>query len=170
MDKLILKPITEAAHLAGQPLAWSIKEWGEGKEEFSAQNWRDFYSNALNANYGSWDLAGEDQELIYLAINNLNGHDEVVAAIALCDFDDFVELKKYKPWIAAFIVKEDLRGLGIGSLVLELMEEKIKTFGIQIIYLWTEGASEYYKNSGYIQIDTLIKGARRIEVFQKKLF
>ena len=57
------------------------------------------------------------------------------------DFDDFEELRKYKPWVAAFVVREDLRGSGVGTLVLELIEQKAKSFGIDQIYLWTEGES-----------------------------
>jgi N-acetylglutamate synthase-like GNAT family acetyltransferase len=168
-SQIKLQPISKASHLAEAPLAWSLKLWGEGKEEFSAQDWRDFYTNTAKANYESWDFEGIDQELLYLAINNSNGVDEVVAAIALCDFDDFEELRDLKPWIAAFIVREDLRGSGIGTEVLRLIEKQASAFGIKIVHLWTEGQATFYSNRGYIKIKQLSKGTRTIDVLKKNL-
>ena len=168
-SQIRLQPISKASHFAEEPLAWSLKLWGEGKEEFTAQDWRDFYANAAKDNYESWDFEGINQELLYLAIRSSNGNDEVVAAIALCDFDDFEELRDLKPWIAAFIVREDLRGSGIGTEVLRLIEIQAIAFGIKIIHLWTEGQATFYSNRGYIKIKQLSKGTRTIDVLKKNL-
>ncbi len=168
-SQIKLQPISKASHFAEEPLAWSLKLWGEGKEEFTAQDWRDFYANAAKANYESWDFEGINQELLYLAIRSSNGIDEVVAAIALCDFDDLEELRDLKPWIAAFIVREDLRGSGIGTEVLRLIEIQAIAFGIKIIHLWTEGQATFYSNRGYIPIKQLSKGIRTIDVLKKIL-
>jgi GNAT superfamily N-acetyltransferase len=108
--------------------------WGQGKEEFSAQDWKDFYNKTLVSNYDTWDLNGVDQEQLFMATVNNQGLDEVLASIAICDFDDFEELRKYKPWVAAFVVREDLRGTGIGTAILELVEQKAKSYGINQIY------------------------------------
>jgi N-acetylglutamate synthase-like GNAT family acetyltransferase len=104
-----------------------------------------------------------------LAIVNKQGVDEVVASIAICDFDDFEELRKYKPWVAAFVVREDLRGSGVGTLVLELIEQKAKSYGIDQIYLWTEGEKPFYQKRGYSQVEQLIKPGRVIDVLSKNL-
>ena len=168
-SQIKLQPISKASHFAEEPLAWSLKLWGEGKEEFTAQDWRDFYANAAKANYESWDFEGINQELLYLAIRSSNGIDEVVAAIALCDFDDLEELRDLKPWIAAFIVREDLRGSGIGTEVLRLIEIQAIAFGIKIIHLWTEGQATFYSNRGYIPIKQLSKGIRTIDVLKNIL-
>ena len=142
--------------------------WGEGKPEFSAEDWKIFYSKALSGNYDSWDPSGTDQELIYLAIKE----NEVVGAIALCDFDDLEEFRHLKPWIAAFIVDPNLRGSGLGSEILELMEKQVLSFGIKSIYLWSENQDSFYANRGYKAIDRLEKSGestRLIEIFQKYL-
>ena len=142
--------------------------WGEGKPEFSAEDWKIFYSKALQGNYESWDLNGLDQELIYLAIKE----EQVMGAIALCDFDDLEEFQHLKPWIAAFIVDANLRGSGVGSEILELMEEKVLSFGIESIYLWSENQDSFYANRGYKSIDRLEKPGspnRVIVIFQKAL-
>jgi GNAT superfamily N-acetyltransferase len=155
MDKsLELLPISQVPQFSDQPLAWSLKLWATGKEEFSEQD---------------WDLAGTDQELLFLAMVNVAGKQEVVASIGLCDFDDFEELRKYKPWIVAFVVRQDLRGSGVGTQVLQLMEGKALEYGITHIYLWTEGERQFYENRGYQFVEQLIKKERVIDVMEKSL-
>lgn len=168
IHNISLHPVSEFPELAKIPLQWSIDLWGEGKPEFSAEDWKIFYSKALSGNYDSWDPSGTDQELIYLAIKE----NEVVGAIALCDFDDLEEFRHLKPWIAAFIVDPNLRGSGVGSEILELMEKQVLSFGIKSIYLWSENQDSFYVNRGYKAIDRLEKSGestRLIEIFQKYL-
>ncbi len=100
---------------------------------------------------------------------NVAGKQEVVASIGLCDFDDFEELRKYKPWIVAFVVRQDLRGSGVGTQVLQLMEGKALEYGISHIYLWTEGERQFYENRGYQFVEQLIKKERVIDVMEKSL-
>ena len=88
-SNITLTPIPTAFVFADQPLDWSIKLWGEGKEEFSADDWRKFYKNAMSSNYSSWNSSGVDQEHLFMAIREEDGKSEVVASIAICDFDDF---------------------------------------------------------------------------------
>ena len=164
-----LAPASEALGFADQTLKWSLDLWGQGKEEFSADDWRKFYKNAMSSDYISWNLLGVDQEHLFMAIREEDGKSEVVASIAICDFDDFEEFRQYKPWIAAFIVREDLRGSGIGSQVLKLAEEKAIKYGITKIYLWTEGEREFYGKRGYQFLDQLSKPGRIIDLMYKDL-
>ena len=168
IHNISLHPVSEFPELAKIPLQWSIDLWGEGKPEFSADDWKIFYSKALLGNYDSWDSNGTDQELLYLAMKD----EQVIGAIALSDFDDLEEFRHFKPWIAAFIVDPNLRGSGLGSEILELMEEKVLSFGIESIYLWSENQDSFYVNRGYKSIDRLEKlgkPIRFIEIFQKAL-
>lgn len=123
----------------------------------------------MNSDYSSWDQYGVDQEHLFMAIRDIKNNPEVVAAIAICDFDDFEEWRQYKPWIAAFIVREDLRGTGIGSQVLKLAEGKAIQYGITKIYLWTEGEREFYAKRGYSLVQQMIKSSRTIDLMSKKL-
>lgn len=168
-SEIKLLPISQALDFASQPLSWSLKMWGEGKSEFSAQDWHDFYQRAKSANYESWDNNGTDQELLFMAIQESNGKSEVVASIALCDFDDLEEFRRYKPWVAAFIVREDLRGQGVGEKVLKLVESKAINYGIKEIYLWTEGERNFYAKRGYKYLETLTKPGRNIDLMHKEL-
>mgnify|MGYP001247352180 CR=1 FL=1 len=168
-SEIKLLPISQALDFASQPLSWSLKMWGEGKSEFSAQDWHDFYQRAKSSDYESWDNNGTDQELLFMAIKEVNGKSEVVASIALCDFDDLEEFRRYKPWVAAFIVREDLRGQGIGEKVLKLVERKAINYGIKALYLWTEGERNFYAKRGYQYLETLAKPGRNIDLMHKIL-
>jgi N-acetylglutamate synthase-like GNAT family acetyltransferase len=75
----------------------------------------------------------------------------------------------YKPWVAAFIVREDLRGQGVGEIVLKLVEAKAIGYGIKLIYLWTEGEQDFYSKRGYEYLESLNKENRRIDLMQKVL-
>ncbi|MEY3890212.1 MAG: hypothetical protein RLY62_394 [Actinomycetota bacterium] len=170
MDNSIrLLPISEVPQFSDQPLEWSLKLWGSGKEEFSAQDWHNFYANTQRSDYKNWDPNGIDQELLFLAIRDKAGVDEVVASIGLCDFDDFEELRMYRPWIVAFVVREDLRGTGIGTQILNLMEKKVREYGVSLVYLWTEGEKTFYQKRGYRLIEQLFKYDRVIDVMSKQL-
>ena len=164
-----LIPVSLAKEFADQPLDWSLKLWGDGKSEFSADDWRNFYKNDMNSDYSKFNPDGSDQELLFMAIRTNDGIEEVVASIAICDFDDIEEYRQFKPWIAAFIVREDLRGTCVGSTVLELMEKRILAYGVKHIYLWTEGEKNFYGKRGYLLIDQLHKPGRVIDLMQKDL-
>jgi N-acetylglutamate synthase-like GNAT family acetyltransferase len=79
------------------------------------------------------------------------------------------EFRRYKPWVAAFIVREDLRGQGVGEKVLKLVEAKAISYGIKLVYLWTEGEREFYAKRGYKYLETLTKPGRKIDLMHKVL-
>jgi GNAT superfamily N-acetyltransferase len=162
-----LVPAASFPNLLDQPLEWSLKLWGEGKEEFTADDWHKFYRNVQSADYEKWDLSVDGKETLYLALSK--NTQEVLAVIGLCDFDDLEEFRHLKPWLCAFVVREDLRGSGVGSKVLAAMEEKAKSFGIDVAYLWTEDQMPFYLKRGYQRIDELIKPGRTLHILKKGL-
>lgn len=167
MSPLRLIPARSHPDLLAKPLAWSLALWGEGKEEFTADDWRSFYSRVLNGNYETWDWNTDSKELLFLAV--AEDANEVLAVIGLCDFDDLEEYRHLKPWLCAFVVREDLRGNGIGSQVLELMEARARDYGIDLVYLWTEDQLEFYLKRGYKKIDELRKRERLLHILDKRL-
>jgi N-acetylglutamate synthase-like GNAT family acetyltransferase len=161
-----LVPAIHAPHLLDRPLQWSLDLWGEGKEEFTAEDWHAFYARVQQSNYEIWNQATDNKELLFLAVDELN---EVIATIGLCDFDDLEEFRHLKPWFCAFIVREDLRGSGIGSEVLNQMELKAMEFGITKAYLWTEDQMSFYAKRGYDEISQLHKPGRTLYIMEKEL-
>jgi len=59
------------------------------------------------------------------------------------------EFRHLTPWVAAFIVKPELRGSGIGTQMLALLEAKARMPGINKLYPWTEDQTAFYKRRGY---------------------
>jgi len=52
-------------------------------------------------------------------------------------------------------VRADLRGTGLGSKILRMLEDDIKKIGIKYIYTWTSSFDkndEFYKKQGYSEI------------------
>ena len=157
MKRLILVPLADNPGLGQRPLQWSLDLWGSSNPWFSADDWREFYARASAADYQRWDLAGVDQEQIYLAISTENATEiapenateNVVGVIALVDFDDLSDYRHLKPWVAAFVVDPDRRAAGWGSAMLSALEEKAREFGIARLYLWTQDQREFYRRRGY---------------------
>ena len=165
--KIRLVPASTHPELLAIPLRWSLDLWGVGKEEFSKEDWIVFYQRVQKSDYESWDLDSDGKELLYLAMPE--GSTEVIGVIGLCDFDDLEEFRHLRPWICAFIVREDLRGIGIGRQIISEIEHMAKIFGIETVYLWTEDQMGFYFKLGYSKIDELKKPNRHIHVMSKSL-
>lgn len=161
--EISLVPITQFQVDASRALAWALDQWGDRLPNYTRQNWVDFYAHSAKSDYDLWQ--GNGQELVFLAKRD----DELVATIGLVDFDELEEFRHLKPWIAAFIVNPEMRGQGIGGQVLELLEEKARSLGIEILHLWTEDQSAFYSNRGYQRLATSRFGDLDIEVMHKRL-
>ena len=148
---------------ADRVLAWALDLWGDHIPNYSQQDWIDFYSNSHQSDYESW--LGQGQELVFVAKRG----QELVATIALVDFDELEEFRYLKPWIAAFIVNPELRGTGVGTQVLNLLEDKARSLGIDSLHLWTEDQSEFYLKRGYQHVASAKLGALNIYVMKKEL-
>ena len=166
MSELILVPLADNPAAGSKPLSWSLALWGETNPWFSPSDWQTFYAKAATAAYDQWNPDGVDQEQIYIA--QLAG--EVVGAIALVDFDDVAEFRHLKPWVAAFIVGPDFRGRGVGSAMLEALEERARNFSIPKLYLWTEDQQDFYAKRGYQLIEHRQYPEIAIDVMGKDLW
>ncbi len=81
-----LVPAASFPNLLDQPLEWSLKLWGKGKEEFTADDWHRFYRAVQNADYEKWNSSIDGKETLYLALSKKT--QEGLANIGLCDFGD----------------------------------------------------------------------------------
>ena len=158
-----LVPIHESPEGAELALTWALELWGDHIPNYTQQDWVNFYTNAAKSNYGSW--VGDGQELIYIAKRD----DEIMGTIAVVDFDELEEYRHLSPWIAAFIVNPNLRGQGIGSRILSLLEEEAKSLGIRTLHLWTEDQSAFYLSRGFNLIASGSLDHLTLDVMQKEL-
>lgn len=161
--EIALVPLRESPQEANRVLSWALDLWGDHFPNYSQQDWFDFYSNSVQSNYESW--IGEGQELVYLAKQG----QEVVGTIALVDFDELEEFRHLKPWIAAFVVNPDFRGMGVGTQILALLENQAQLLGIEVLHLWTEDQSDFYSKRGYQLLASTKLGELEICVMKKEL-
>lgn len=161
--EISLVPISESAKDVSLALSWALNLWEGHYPNYSPQDWDDFYTNSVRSNFELWE--GDGQELVFIAKRG----EEVVGTIGLVDFDELEEFRHFTPWIAAFIVNLDLRGQGIGSKILELLEEKAMSLGIEVLHLWTEDQRAFYSKRGYQLLASTKLGLLDIDVMQKKL-
>lgn len=160
---ITLIPISESPEQVGRVLSWALELWGNRYPNYSRQDWENFYSHSVRSDYGKWQ--GDGQELVYIAVQN----GDVVATIGLVDFDELEEFRELTPWIAAFIVNPEFRGQGIGGQVLELLENKASSLGIEVLHLWTEDQANFYRKRGYRLIAASRLGSLSIDVMAKRL-
>ncbi|TKR67976.1 hypothetical protein L596_024037 [Steinernema carpocapsae] len=52
-------------------------------------------------------------------------------------------------WVESVILHENLRGLGIGRILMDLLEDKAKEFGFSKMYLSTEDKQKFYEKCGF---------------------
>lgn len=161
--ELKLVPLRESPLDADRILAWALDLWGDHFPNYSPQDWINFYSNSLQTNYISW--VGQGQELVFVAKQG----QELVATVALVDFDELEEFRHLKPWIAAFIVNPELRGTGVGTQVLALLEDEARSLGIEALHLWTEDQSAFYLKREYKIVAWTKLGELNICVMKKEL-
>lgn len=161
--EISLVPIRESPKDADLALSWALTLWGDHYPNYSPQDWADFYTNSIRSNYESWE--GEGQELVFIAKRGK----QTVGTIGLVDFDELEEFRHLSPWIAAFIVNPAIRGEGVGTTILTLLEEKARSLGIEVLYLWTEDQRAFYSKRGYQLLTSTKLGLLDIDVMQKRL-
>ena len=161
--EISLVPISESPKDLSRALFWALDLWGDHYPNYSPQDWADFYSNSVRSDYERWQ--GDGQELVFIATRG----QEVVGTIGLVDFDELEEFRHLTPWIAAFIVNPDVRGEGVGTDILSLLEKKAVSLGIEVLHLWTEDQRDFYGKRGYRLLASTKLGLLNIDVMQKVL-
>lgn len=161
--RIDLVPINQSKAGGDLALSWALDMWGDHIPHYSHQDWIDFYQNAHTADYQHWN--GTDQELVYIGMRD----EEIVGTISLVDFDELEEFRHLSPWIAAFIVNPKMRGEGIGSQMLVLLEEKARALGIRSLHLWTEDQCSFYLKRGYSVTASGNFEHLSLDVMQKKI-
>lgn len=77
---------------------------------------------------------------------------QCVGTVSLVEND--LKCRDYTPWLAALIVRGDLRGSGIGQQLVSFVQGLARQMGYRELYLRTEHASAYYKKLGWQYVET----------------
>lgn len=161
--EISLIPISDSPQDSSRVLSWALDHWGDRLPNYSREDWAGFYSYSSHSNYEKW--AGEGQELVFLAKRG----EDLVGTIALVDFDELDEFQHLRPWVAAFLVNPQVRGQGIGTQILKLLEDRARILGIDVLHLWTEDQGAFYRKRGYQLLASSKFGNLDIEVMHKAI-
>lgn len=75
----------------------------------------------------------------------------------------------YKNWLALVFTKPEKRHKGLGALICSYIQDRSRDIGIKEIFLFTDTAENLYRRLGWLQIERLLLGDRKIVVMKKGL-
>lgn len=79
--------------------------------------------------------------------------DEIVGTGGLCNnvniFNFCKSLINYRPWLSLFYIDKEFRNMGLGTILLDKIEQYAKEFKLSKIYLYTFTAESLYKHCGW---------------------
>ena len=137
-------PVIEIVDLVERPdclnnlIRWSFSYWQKPDPLWSEDEWRAWYSEVL-------DRTTEPLPRCWVAL--IDG--EIAGAVSLVVDGELADQTNLSPWLDGLIVNPRLRKSGIGSLLVKHCEEHAKLMGIQVLYLWTEAQSTFYKKRNW---------------------
>ncbi|MDZ5712596.1 GNAT family N-acetyltransferase [Jeotgalibacillus haloalkalitolerans] len=75
----------------------------------------------------------------------------------------------YIPWLASLYTKPESRNRGVGQELVARTIDLVKELGFNELYLRTEDTSDYYRNRGWIYVETVADDRyEKIDVFKIK--
>ena len=115
-------------------LAWT--EWGAELPEVEHARWLRLAKRdcQLNAPFSAGFLAVE-------------GH-RAVGTVQLHEFD-IDEMRDRSPWICGMVVRPEYRGMQIGRRLLEAVMAFACRYGIEQLWVFTQGAAKFYEACGW---------------------
>ncbi|MGH8564449.1 MAG: GNAT family N-acetyltransferase [Gammaproteobacteria bacterium] len=73
------------------------------------------------------------------------------------------------PWAAAGLVHHSMRGQGIGRLLLDALEQKVRHLGFSRIYCGTSSAQSLLQRCGWQLIESIIHEDKDLGIYSKAL-
>lgn len=81
--------------------------------------------------------------------------------------NDLKVREMYKPWLASLYTKPVYRGKGIGEKLINKTIDVVRGLGFNELYLRTEDAADYYKDRGWVYVESLSDDTyEKIDVFK----
>ena len=103
--------------------------------------WRDVVDGMSVADLVAHLRTATDESKIPLSLIAVRGG-ELLGTINLIENDD-AKRAHLRPWLAAMVVKSDVRGQGIGTLLVDTLLGAARAMKIETIYFGTDGPSFY---------------------------
>ena len=71
------------------------------------------------------------------------------------------------PWLASFVVRKDLRGQGVGRLLLDRLVRESDGMGYPHLYAWTRTIGPWLSRLGWERLPDSIHDHRPVEVYRR---
>jgi N-acetylglutamate synthase-like GNAT family acetyltransferase len=132
---------------------WFLSEWGGSPPQDTLESFEESLLARMNSDKPPLTLvAFKDDEPVgtaALRIQEMNTHPQ------------------YQHWLGSVYVKEDWRGRGIGSVLVEAVIKEAKQFKIQDLYLYTRGKESFYVRFGWKAIECPIYRGRTVTIMKR---
>ena len=138
-------------------IGWQIEHYREVFPSFDHADWTEFYRPHILGEPG-------ERSTVLAAFRN----DQLVGAVSVVERDDLDDCDQFTPWIAAMIVDPNLRGRGIGSVLLESALEFCRRALVPRVFLWTHDMSEWYQRIGWTEEETRNFRGVRITILSRE--
>jgi predicted N-acetyltransferase YhbS len=79
---------------------------------------------------------------------------ECIGTVSIFE-NDLKKREIYTPWLASLYTKPEHRNKGVGQRLVSETLKVVKELGYKEIFLRTENASDYYRNRGWIFVETI---------------
>jgi GNAT superfamily N-acetyltransferase len=154
-DEVSVRLLADAPHLIKAVGEMRWQEWGKPPEPTSQRWWvqateREAGREALPV---SWVAVGRGGEAL--------------GAVGLGEYD-LDEIRDHRsPWLMGTIVRDDVRGKGIGTLLVESLHRWAAAKGFPELWVGTEKAASFYERCGYAFVESISRSSGELVAILK---
>ena len=110
---------------------------------------------AFGALLPDWTLAQAEEELrthllrraIPTTLVAIEG-DQWLGSVSLLQ-NDHEHIREFSPWLASLVVKPEVRGRGVGRVLVARCVDEARSLGVPTLYLYCTDAEAYYRALGW---------------------
>ncbi len=131
------------------------QEWGQDPERAELSWWVDVTAR---------ESGSDDLPVTFVAID---ADGDAVGAVGLGQFDPAERLDR-SPWVLGMIVRADLRGRGVGRLLLEVLGRWAAGHGHQRMWVATgDPETGFYQACGWSLVDAFDRSGEKVDVLTR---
>lgn len=131
------------------------------------EEWEPYYGSGGPGNAAADLKASCQREELPIGLIAVSAADEVLGTISLKSSS--ISHHHLGPWGAAFLVGKEYRRRGVGSILLEALEDEARRLGFESVFMSTDGATNLVERRGWRQFDKAESLRGPVRVYEKQL-
>lgn len=132
---------------------WFFQEWGGRSPNDTLHTFKERLLERMNRNKPPLTLVA------------LRGEEPVgTAALKVQEMETHPQ---YQYWLGSVYVRENDRGLGVGSTLVEAVIAEAEHLNIQELYLYTRGKEDFYTKFGWMNIEKSTYRGRSVTIMKR---